>query len=74
MSALSYKVLSHAKTVILFAIGIVFNVQPVAARQWIGAATTFVGVVWYLAQLEPSGGAWRPLPQPANKKAKRVKR
>jgi hypothetical protein len=35
-----------------------------------GEATTFVGVVWYLAQLS----AQRSPPQPENKKAKRVKR
>jgi hypothetical protein len=53
--------LSHAKTVILFAIGIAFNAQaefnaqPVAARQWLGAAMTFSGVVWYV----PHGaGVW----------------
>jgi len=50
-----YKMLSHAKTVILFAIGIAFNAQPVAARQWLGAAMTFSGVVWYV----PHGaGVW----------------
>ena len=53
MSALSYKMLSHAKTVILFAIGISFNGQPVCLRQWVGAATTFAGVVWYLTLVEP---------------------
>jgi hypothetical protein len=53
--------LSHAKTVILFAIGIAlnaqaaFNAQPVAARQWLVAAMTCSGVVWYV----PHGaGVW----------------
>lgn len=72
MSALSYKMLSHAKTVILFAIGIVFNGQPVSARQWIGAATTFTGVVWYLAALEPENIELASS-QPVQKKAKRIK-
>ena len=52
MSGLSYRMLSHAKTVVLFVIGINFNGQPVSVRQWVGAATTFTGVVWYLALLE----------------------
>jgi drug/metabolite transporter (DMT)-like permease len=57
MSALSYKMLSHAKTVILFAIGIAYNGQLVSLRQWIGAATTFTGVVWYLTALEPDSSS-----------------
>jgi solute carrier family 35 protein E3 len=54
MSALSYKVLSHAKTVILFAIGMAHNRRPVALIQWIGAVVTFAGIVWYLMLLECS--------------------
>ena len=78
MSALSYKMLSHAKTVILFAIGIMFRGQPVSQRQWIGAATTFVGVSWYLMQLETgSGGSQRastsPPQKPQPKRTGRIK-
>jgi hypothetical protein len=99
MSALSYKMLSHAKTVILFAIGnsppstpnpetrfsalmflfatgIMTNAQPVSARQWVGATITFLGVVWYLAQLEPGNRAQVLSLQPrsSNKKATRLKK
>ena len=77
MSALSYKMLSHAKTVILFAIGIMFRGQPVSQRQWIGAATTFVGVTWYLMLLEQESGrqlrAPTPLRDPPRTRAGRVK-
>jgi solute carrier family 35 protein E3 len=77
MSALSYKMLSHAKTVILFAIGIMFRGQPVSQRQWIGAATTFVGVTWYLMLLEQDSGrqlrAPTPLRDPPRTRAGRVK-
>jgi drug/metabolite transporter (DMT)-like permease len=58
--------LSHAKTVILFAIGIFFNGQTVSQRQWIGALATFIGVVWYLVLLESSSPApgLRQMPSP----------
>jgi len=65
--------LSHAKTVILFAIGIAFNAQPVAARQWLGAAMTFSGVVWYLMVLESGGSARLHSLQPSHKTTRNLK-
>jgi hypothetical protein len=71
--------LSHAKTVILFAIGIApnaqaaFNAQPVAARQWLGAAMTFSGVVWYLMVLESGGRARLHSLQPSHKTTRNLK-
>jgi hypothetical protein len=65
--------LSHAKTVILFAIGIAFNAQPVAARQWLGAAMTFSGVVWYLMVLESGDSARLHSLQPSHKTTRNLK-
>lgn len=66
--------LSHAKTVILFAIGIAFNAQPVAARQWLGAAITFSGVVWYLMLLESGSSMARLCSlQPSHKTTRNLK-
>jgi hypothetical protein len=65
--------LSHAKTVILFAIGITFNAQPVEMRQWAGAAITFSGVVWYLLLLECGDSARLSSLQPSHKTTRKMK-
>jgi hypothetical protein len=65
--------LSHAKTVILFAIGIAFNAQPVAARQWLGAAITFSGVMWYLTLLESGSSPRLCSLQPSHKTTRNLK-